>query len=299
MPVARCEPDHAPKPCIICGGTRLRKLPLINEVSRYTRRAYPLFRCVECDFVRPQPLPYTEATKDTIYGQMENVRFYDEATGSITREAPEFRYYYRHFSPYLDLARKHGMRGPTLDIGCGAGHLLDMLAEAGYEVHGVEINHKLVAALSKRHHAYCCEISDPQLESGRFNLVTLNQVIEHVEHPDAFLAQINRICAPDGYFVFATPYLDGLMPNLLRSRWYGLGYGQHLNFFSRKSIPLLLERNGFRLVEMFVDIVDYAHPSFPGPLNAVIRAGMRAIVSLGLGDNLYVVAQKSPAEPRS
>jgi hypothetical protein len=58
---------------------------------------------------------------------------------------------------------------------------------------------------------------------------------------------------------------------------------------------ILLERHGFEVLEMKIDIVDYAHPAFPKPMNAVIHFGMDVIAKLGLGDNLFVVARKTSA----
>lgn len=37
---------------------------------------------------------------------------------------------------YLELAEEHG--GPLLDVGCGTGRVMFPLAEAGYEVHGID-----------------------------------------------------------------------------------------------------------------------------------------------------------------
>jgi hypothetical protein len=89
------------------------------------------------------------------------------------------------------------------------------------------------------------------------------------------------------------PYIQGLVPRILRTKWYGLGYGQHLNFFSKQSIKILLERTGFEPVEFKVLSVDYAHPKFPSILNHLANLIMFLLVSLGLGDNLFVVAKKN------
>src|SRR6516225_3837583 len=40
---------------------------------------------------------------------------------------------------------------------------------------------------------------------GSFNLVTANMVIEHVRAPEALLAEVRRVLAPGGVFLFHTP----------------------------------------------------------------------------------------------
>jgi SAM-dependent methyltransferase len=279
--------------CAVCGCEKLKKIPLIHEISRYNHTAYPLFKCSDCGFTRPWPLPYTETTKDTIYAQAENVRFFDPVKKEIITGTKEFEYFYQYFDFYLDLAKKFRMSGKLLDVGCGVGHLLDVFKKAGFEVEGLEVYEDLVAALKRRgHQAMCAGIESSRIPNEHYDVVVLNQVLEHIEDFEDFVRHLHRVCKPGGHLMLAVPYMFGLMPNLLRSYWYGLGYGQHLNFFSKESLKMLLERNGFEVVEMDITIVDYAHPKFPEIFNMMIRLGMKVVMGMGLGDNLYAVARR-------
>ena len=284
-------PDYNMK-CIICKDNSFRKIPLIHEISRYTKEKYPLLKCETCGLIRPNPLPYSDKNKLEIYDEEANIKFYDKEKKEIDRTTKEYNYYFKHFKPYIEFVRKYQIKGKSLDIGCGAGHLLEMLSKKGFNAEGMEITKKLVESLKPRFKIYHCEITDKKMGARKYDLITANQVLEHVENPEEFVASLNKILKEGGYAILAVPYISGIVPQILRSKWYGLGYGQHLNFFSKESLRILFERNGFEILEFKVLIVDYAHPKFPRAVNIVADTISSGIVSIGLGDNLFIVARK-------
>jgi len=145
---------------------------------------------------------------------------------------------------------------------------------------------------AKKYKVYFSEVGGSALKGKKYDFLTMNHVLEHVEKPENFVFELNKLLKKDGYLIFAVPYLKGLVPNVLRTKWYGLGSGQHLNFFSKNSMRLLLEKNGFDVQEFKVLSVDYAHPKFPRVVNMIAEVIMKFIVSFRLGDNLFTVAKK-------
>jgi len=279
--------------CIVCGSLQFKKIPLIHEVSRYTHKAYPLFKCVECGLVRPNPLPYDEKTKLSIYDEPENIKFYHQKKNKIDRKSYDYNYYFKHFKPFLNFVKKYKINGKGLDVGCGAGHLMILLSKLGIKSEGIDITQKLIKSMKKEGYAvYCGELNSKVLKNKKYDLITANQVLEHIIDPEFLVKDINGLLKKEGYVILAVPYVYGLIPNILRTKWYGLGYGQHLNFFSKKSLKILFERNGFEIKEFKVLSVDYAHPKFPRFLNIFSEIIMSILIYFGLGDNLFVVARK-------
>lgn len=269
----------------------MKKVPLINEVSRYNKVKYPLFKCIKCGFCRPNPLPFEDHSEIEFYDNGEHIKFFDKDLKDINRETREYNYYYKHFKPFLKFIRKYNMSGKSLDIGCGPGHLMELEKKEGIKVEGMEVSKILVNLLSKKgfkmHYGLLGKV-----KLAKYDIITMNQVLEHIEHPEYAIKEINKALKKKGYCIIAVPYLYGIIPQILRSKWYGLGYGQHLNFFSKKSIKIVLERNGFETREIKILSVDYAHPKFPFFINWIANLIMQINILLGIGDNLFIVAQK-------
>lgn len=277
--------------CLICK-SKMNKMMFMNEWSKYDNKYYSLYKCVKCSFVRPNPLPYSEETKLKVYDSAKTIHFYNSKTKQIEYNSKEYKYYFKHFKPFVGFIEKYNLSGKALDIGCGTGHMLTILNKKGFQADGLDISPILVKALKPKFKVYCSDVRDfkPKV---KYDLLILNQVIEHIEDPDDFVSSMSKLVKSGGYLILATPYLFGIVPSVLRTYWYGLGEGQHLNFFSPENIKTLLERNGFKMCEYQLLSVDYAHPSFPKAVNFISETIMRINITLGLGDNLFVVAKKN------
>lgn len=100
-----------------------------------------------------------------------------------------------------------------LDYGCGAGQIVDLLRSGGREAWGCDIFYEGTG--------YGDEIRPERLvarnikpmpdgtipfPSDHFEVVTANQVIEHVENLDAVLAEIHRVLRPGGFLLTLFPH---------------------------------------------------------------------------------------------
>lgn len=94
----------------------------------------------------------------------------------------------------------------ALDFGCGAGVLLDVLKEHGWQTRGIEpASFGEVAAM--RHQMLPDLPSTPE-----FDLVLLHHVLEHVLEPAAILRRLRHSTKPGGVIFVAVPSVD-LLPS--------------------------------------------------------------------------------------
>jgi len=279
--------------CVVCGVESLVRLVMFQVPSRYDGRQYPLYRCVRCGLVRPVPLTYTEETKYDVYDDEGITKCYDPKAKTIDFDSKEYRDYYKNFGRYRLYVEKYAITGRHLDVGCGSGHLMNILKGSGLKSEGVELNAGILASMREAGFTvHDREVCDPYYPDGAYDLVTLSHVMEHIDDVRGFTGCVNRITKEGGWLIMGFPYIYGLMPRLLRSRWYGHGSGQHLNFFSKESITMLLNKSGFEVVDIKAESMDYAPLGLPEFIRAMIDLVCRGIAALGLGDNLFVVARK-------
>src|SRR5215472_4082187 len=80
---------------------------------------------------------------------------------------------------YRDAANKHG--GPVLELGCGTGRIALTIAEAGYNVTGLDISERMLERAEKRRAAMNADVRERmrfvQGDMTRFNLNAKFQLI--------------------------------------------------------------------------------------------------------------------------
>lgn len=111
-----------------------------------------------------------------------------------------------------ELAGRGALR--VLDVGCGAGGMLEPLARYG-EVTGVDTSEELVAFCHERGFERVSLGSAYELPAadGSVDLLTLFDTIEHIPDDDRVLRESRRALAPGGLLFISTPAYQFLYAN--------------------------------------------------------------------------------------
>ena len=152
-------------------------------------------------------------------------------------------------SLWRELWLDEGVTGCVLDVGCGNGHFLSALRSLGWQTKGVEPD---AAAAAVAREAAGLDVLHSSLEAAklpeaRFDVITMNHVIEHLPDPLGTLSECYRILRPGGRLVIFTPNLASLGHRLFRSAWLHLDPPRHLFLFTPQTLPSAVERAGFRV----------------------------------------------------
>jgi SAM-dependent methyltransferase len=139
----------------------------------------------------------------------------------------------------------------VLDLGCGAGRFVAALAAAGADAVGVEV----AEAALERARAVApgtdlrlleADGSIP-LEHGSVDLVWCSEVLEHVADVGYLLAEVRRVLRPGGRLLATVPYHGRLQAAAIALTRFDAHFdplGQHLRFFTRRSLAATLEHAG-------------------------------------------------------
>jgi 2-polyprenyl-3-methyl-5-hydroxy-6-metoxy-1,4-benzoquinol methylase len=139
-------------------------------------------------------------------------------------------------------------RVSVLDVGSGLCVFLSRLKqETGW--HCVALDPDFRAASHAREvagiEAVCGDFMEID-DLGRFDIVTFNKVLEHVEDPVAMLTRANRHLAPGGFVYVELP--DGEAARLEGPEREEF-FIDHHHIFSLQSLSMLSESAGFRLTQ--------------------------------------------------
>jgi 2-polyprenyl-3-methyl-5-hydroxy-6-metoxy-1,4-benzoquinol methylase len=130
-----------------------------------------------------------------------------------------------------------------LDYGCANGLFLQYLRQRGF-----------INCYGYDPYAPQKGFGNPEiLKQGPFDYILIQDVIEHVEDPDALLGELSRLLAPGGYILIGTPNaanLDLTRPGV--SDFYNeIHVPYHLHLYTREGLELLGRRQGWKPVDFF------------------------------------------------
>ena len=145
--------------------------------------------------------------------------------------------------------RKEG--GHLLDVGTGIGTLMEVASENGFRVSGVEYSPwaSNFARAEKGLEVFTGTLEEAHFPEETFDVVVLNHVLEHLDHPVGTLKEIRRILKMDGVLVIGVPNIESIMAHLLGAGWYSLKPDEHVWHFSPATLFRLVRKTGFEVLE--------------------------------------------------
>src|SRR3954462_13230198 len=139
------------------------------------------------------------------------------------------------------------------DLGAGEGTLSQLLAKTARQVIAIDNSQKMVefgSQLAKKHGFKNLEyrlgdIEDPPIAKDSVDLAILSQALHHAIHPDRAIGAAHRILKRGGRLVI----LDLLSHRFEKAREL---YAEHWLGFSEVQLHQLLEKSGFREIDVSV-----------------------------------------------
>ena len=149
----------------------------------------------------------------------------------------------------LRVIARYQTSGALLDVGCATGDFLVAARDHGYRAEGVELSHWSARIARGRGFVVHGERLEALAShvSSRYDVITLWGVIEHFSGPATELAHVARLLRPGGIVVVWTGDVASLPSRLLGRKWW-YWQGQHIQYFTRRSLRKLAEATGLRHV---------------------------------------------------
>jgi SAM-dependent methyltransferase len=237
------------QPCRACGCEEFAVLfEGTDRFYRTTDKRFQIVECRRCRLIRlfPQPEP---AKLASYYPP----GYWFDPTGSAADRLEEayrrivLRDHLRFVRRALADAKGAGV---VLDVGCGGGLFLSMLAESGVRVVGLDFSLDAASVAWRRQKvpAVCATLARAPFAPGSCAAITMFHILEHLYDPAAYIEAAHALLAPHGRLVVQVPNAASWQFLMLGENWIGVDIPRHLVTFRASDMEALLERYGFEVV---------------------------------------------------
>ena len=147
--------------------------------------------------------------------------------------------------------------GRLLDYGAGAGQFARFMAGRGFDAVGLE-PYSLGTTLEEKNlrlvRAPLAQVKD---SLGKFDVITMWHVLEHLEHPVELLTELRSMLAPGGVLVVSVPNFSSWQSELFKGGWFHLDPPRHLLQFEPSTLEDCLRRSGFSVTQQVPFLPEY------------------------------------------
>jgi SAM-dependent methyltransferase len=225
-------------PCDLCGADT-KELLFEKDTFRHVR-------CCQCGLVYVTPrLIDSVGQQESFYDSLANhsddfdvVSSRDYSGGRKKRLLAEAASY-----------KKYDRTGRILDIGCGFGGFLKAAFERGWKhPEGIEIAPQPASYVRRFFPVKTTPLEEDPYEENSFDVVRLNNVIEHLPSPKKLVTSVHDIVRLGGLFSISTTNFDSFSVAICGSKWQYIGGDNHLYLFTPRTLIQLLKDAGFRVI---------------------------------------------------
>ena len=248
-----CRDEFVEIPCPACEANIYRKT--------FKKDGFTFVTCEQCDTLFINPRPTLEMLME-FYSTSRVTRFWKEKIFPVTEESRRNQIFSPRAKMVIELCKEHKSVPDVLfDIGAGYGTFCEEIKKLAVfdSVLAIEPSHYLAEACRSKG----LDVIEQPIEKvklGKASVITNFELIEHLFWPKDFLLACRKVLNDNGLFILTTPNIRGFDLFVLGELSDNIRGPAHLNYFTPKSISLLFERCGFKVVKLMT----------PGKLDAQI-----------------------------
>jgi len=223
------------------------KGPTIDRVGKYR-----VIDCQRCLFKHVDPIP-GEAEITTFYKD----KFYNiKKPNYLKYSKKDLDWWMATYKNYYQIFRKHTRGSKLLDIGSGPGYFIKCgqglgWNTLGFEPSGTAYKHSKKLGINVVNDFFDYEKAK---QYGKFDVVCLNLVLEHLVDPTKVLKDVKKILSKKGLLFILSPNDYNPFQMILKQQlgfksWWVVPL-EHINYFDFSSIKKLLKKLGFSIIDL-------------------------------------------------
>ncbi len=280
------------KNCLVCNSDQFK--PIYN---------YTLLKCCTCGFITASMEVDPEILKQTY---TENYFKGEEYVDYLRDKEILQTNFKKRLKRIYKIVSKSKIAN-TLEIGCAYGFFAEIVTKElqkskyiGYDVVPEAIEY---GKTKLNQHLVCADYLKAQIEE-KLSDVFMWDVIEHLPNPEKFIEKAASELQSGGRIYITTGDIERLIPRMQKAKWRMVHPPSHLQYFSKKTLSLLLENYGFKIIDVSyppvfrsVRLIYYSlfmlrkkHSRFVEKLYSTIPSKMN--VAINTFDIMFLIAEK-------
>ena len=278
-----------------------------QKIKYYHQKdGYKIYSCQNCDllFVWPMPNNLKETYQENYFENTDP----DNNLGYIDYEKRQ-KLMSNIFTKYLIIINKLSNGHKLFDIGAASGHFLKIAKKYHWQTLGIDISEYAESQALKNGESVLAGDFITTNITEKFDVITMWDVIEHVDSPTNYIKKINQLLNSNGLIALTTVDKSSVWAKITGRFWHLIIPPEHLFYFSKKSLTKLLEKNGF---EILTTKKIGRRSYLPQILKTLYRwQGLKIwhqlyqytskndflkniVIPFNIRDNIFLIAQKKP-----
>jgi SAM-dependent methyltransferase len=233
--------------CPVCGSADIKNVLSVKDHS-VSGEIFPIAECKTCSLRFTQDVP--DAAGILPYYKSEDyISHSNTSKGLINRIYQSVRKRTLRKKRKL-LQRVTGMgKGHLLDVGGGTGAFVSEMTLHGWYVTGLEPDEGARQVAKKEYNIELKSMDQFfRLPAGSFDAITLWHVMEHVHELSAYIQQLKALLKEKGKLFIAVPNYTSKDAAIYKEYWAAYDVPRHLYHFSPRSMQVLMEKHGLKLL---------------------------------------------------
>jgi SAM-dependent methyltransferase len=192
----------------------------------------------------------------------------------------------------IDALKKIGVdeRCSILEIGCGAGGLLNSLYKLGFNsLTGID---PFIEESLTQEQPFPIFKKNLKEIRGNFDVILLNHVFEHMPDPSSVIIEIEKHLAPNGTVVILVPVSECEAWKRYRNNWIQIDAPRHFFLHTRLGMGLLCKKAGLYIDDVFWNSSEFQFVGSEQCKKGIPLASSKSIYAGGLFNRMKLIFKK-------
>ena len=217
-------------------------------------------------YIKSMPRP-TQKYLDEFYS---NLYFKDGITSTYNNKYNKKERFFKEFRAEITINfLLENLKNPKrkinfLEIGSGQGFLMNAALKTNWKIKGVDYQSEPIKKINKKVLSFFIEndpskfINDSIKNKDRFDIIVIQNVLEHVINPEKLISNLSKILNRNGILLLQVPIDYSPLQNLAmkekkinKEYWYSPP--QHLNYFNIQNLKKFLKKSNFNIIDAISD----------------------------------------------